>query len=94
MDTILFDKQAYKSEGKIKPLKWIYTSLNGQISSKDLADNEIDEVILALLLNLNKDDFQGQKVITQDDLVSLFGKKMIDVQTGQNCSQNICFALR
>lgn len=74
-------------------MKWIYTSLDGQIKFKDLSHNMVDEVILALLLNLNKDEFKGQKNISQDDLVSLFGKKMVDFQTGQNINQNICFAL-
>jgi hypothetical protein len=46
MDTILF-------EDKFKPMKWIFTDVDGPIQAKTIKDITINDIIRAFLVNLN-----------------------------------------
>ena len=58
MDTILFEKDW-------RPIKWIYTDVDGPIQSRRIKDITINDVIRAFLVNLNdkKNKFNNEDLM-------------------------------
>jgi hypothetical protein len=74
MDTILF-------QSNFRPMKWIYTDVDGPIQSRKIKDITINDVIRAFLVNLN----EKKNKFNNEDLM--------DFLTKDSNRTKICFAL-